>query len=328
MFIGIDIAAKSFDVVERQGGKTSKAKQFEQTPISYERLIKRLNKLKPTLIVMEATGIYHLDLAVTLTHAGLPGAVINPASFRRFSELMLTQSKTDGIDASLLAEYGERMTPRLWTAPSEASLSLKDIGRQINRLTNDRAKAKNRLHALTSKSMTAKMLIEDEEDGIAMLSRRINRLTKAARELINSDSNLELHYKNMCQAKGIAETSAIAILGEFVVLPKDIKAKQVSRYAGLDIKQVQSGTSVNKPSRISKAGNTYLRSALFMPALCAGNTDQNAKAFKDALVGRGKKKIQANVAIMRKYLTGLWAVYQNGEPFDSAKLFNIESYKA
>ena len=83
-----------------------------------------------------------------------------------------------------------------------------------------------------------------------------------------------------------------------------------------------------RSSRISKAGNAYLRSALFMPAMCAGNTDHNAKAFKEALVRRGKKKIQANVAIMRKYLTGLWAVYQSGEAFDSSKLFNIEHHKA
>jgi len=129
-------------------------------------------------------------------------------------------------------------------------------------------------------------------------------------------------------AKGIGQTSAIAILAEFSILSKDMKAKQVSRYAGLDVKLSQSGTSVNGASRISKTGNAYLRADLFMPAMSAVQHDENAKAFKNILVGRGKKKIQANVTVMRKYLTGLWSVYLSGEIFDSSKLFSPEHKKA
>ncbi|MGI9573258.1 transposase, partial [Alloalcanivorax xenomutans] len=81
------------------------------------------------------------------------------------------------------------------------------------------------------------------------------------------------------------------------------------------------GTSVNRPGRISKAGNVYLRSALYMPALSAVRYDPNAKAFYEALVARGKKKIQALVAVMRKYLTGLWACLKTDTPFDSSRLF-------
>jgi transposase len=77
---------------------------------------------------MEATGLYYLDLAIELSAAGLPVSVINPKSSRNFARMKLQQSKTDEIDAQLLAEYGERMTPRLWTLPTAAQLELRAIG--------------------------------------------------------------------------------------------------------------------------------------------------------------------------------------------------------
>ena len=328
IFIGIDISAKTFDVVTRNQGKPNKPSSFEQSFEGHEKCIQQLKKLKPKLIVMEATGIYHLDLAIAIYDAGLPVSVINPASFKQFAALMLTQSKTDGIDAGLLAEFAERMKPRLWIAPTKNCIYLKDLGRQIQRLTRDSAKAKNRLHAFKSKRTTTPLLIEDIEDSIAHYTLRIGKLTNAALDLIQDDPNLNTHFSNMQKAKGIGQASAISILAEFVVLSNDMKAKQVSRHAGLDVKLHQSGSSVNGASRISKAGNAYLRSALFMPAMSAVRHDENVKAFKEALVRRGKKKIQENFAVMRKYLTGLWAVYQTGIAFDSTKLFSDVHKKA
>lgn len=118
------------------------------------------------------------------------------------------------------------------------------------------------------------------------------------------------------------------MLGELSVLPRCLKARQVSRFAGLDVRLTQSGTSVNRPGRLSKAGNAYLRSALYMPALSAVRHDSRAQAFYEALLARGKKKMQALCAVMRKYLTGLWACLQTETAFDSTRLFSEEHMKA
>ncbi|MCE2573914.1 IS110 family transposase [Motilimonas eburnea] len=324
---GIDISAKSFDLSIRSQGKSGKAQSFKQEHSDFERVEKMLRKNKVELVVMEATGIYYLDLAVHLVNAGLSIAVINPLSSKRFAELKLSQVKTDAADAALLAEYAEIMVPPVWIPPKPEYMALKDIGRQINRLTKDKVKAKNRLHALQSKTSPL-ILIEDVEDSIEVYEKRIERLTQAALSLIEADEALNGIYPCFIAAKGIGQASAIAILAEFVVLPTDMKAKQVSRYSGLDIKLNQSGTSVKGASRISKAGNAYLRSALYMPAMSAVQHDANAKLFRENLTSRGKTKLQANVAVMRKYLTGLWAVYKEGQAFDSAKLFNFESKNA
>ncbi|MBD3896113.1 IS110 family transposase [Halomonas sp. ML-15] len=326
--VGIDIAAKSFDMVSRRDGKPSKVETFQQTPQGHAKVVKRLQALKPACVIMEATGIYYLDLAVTLVEAGLPVAVINPRSFRHFAELKLSGSKTDGLDAALLAEYGERMTPRRWVPPTRTQLALRDLGRQINRLTAARTQAKNRLHALQAKGATLPLLIDDEQEGIEWLDRRIQRLTQAAQSIIAECETLAAHHANMTAAIGIGDATAIALLAELCVLPKTLKAPQVSRYAGLDVRLTQSGTSVNRPARLSKAGNAYLRSALYMPVMSAVRHDPRAKAFYDALVARGKKRIQAQCAVMRKYLTGLWACMQNQTPFDSSLLFSDEHMNA
>jgi transposase len=322
IFVGIDIAARTFDMVIRKAGKATRVKSFEQTPEGHALAIKQLAALKPERIVMEATGVYYLDLAVALEHAGLPVCVINPKSFRHFAELKLVSSKTDGIDSALLAEYGERMEPPLWRAPEVTRLSLRDIARQINRLTASRTQSKNRLHALQAKSGTFALLIEDEEEGIRQLKQRIERLQTAAITLLETSPELKAQMEALCAAKGVGVASAIAILGELCVLPAHLKSSQVSRHAGLDVRVCQSGTSVQRPARLSKAGNAYLRAALFMPAMSAVRHDLRAKAFYEALVARGKKKIQAICAVMRKYLTGLWACVQSQMPFDSTKLFS------
>lgn len=328
VFAGIDIASKTFELVVRKDGKPSRIESFRQTSEGHAKAVKRLKVLNPTVIVLEATGIYYLDLAVALTSAGLPVAVINPKSFHHFAKLKLTDNKTDGVDAALLAEYGECMSPALWTPPTAQQLALRDIGRQINRLTATRTQAKNRLHALQSKSMTLPLLIEDEEDGIVLLNQRIERLSQAALKLIADNEALTRQMENMRAAKGVGTGTAIAVLAEFCVLPASMKANQVSKYAGLDVRLTQSGTSVNRPSRLSKAGNAYLRAALFMPAMSAVQHDARAKAFYEALVSRGKKKIQALCAVMRKYLTGLWACIQTNTAFDSKLLFSEEHMKS
>lgn len=322
-YAGIDIGARSVEVVIRSNGSHAPAKVFEQTPQGHAALVEALTRWSPARIVLEATGVYYLDVAMALAHAGLPVAVINPKSFHHFAALKLNATKTDAVDAALLAEFAERMQPPLWTPPDDTRMQLRDIARQINRLIGERTKAKNRLHALRSKRATTALLIDDEQQGIATVEQRITRLRDAAVQLIEqADPALARHMRHLCAAKGIRAASAVALLGELCMLPAHLKAAQVSRHAGLDVRLCQSGSSVQRPARLSKAGNAYLRAALFMPVMSAIQHDPNARAFYQRLTARGKKKMQAVCALMRKYLTGIWACLKNNQPFDSSRLFS------
>lgn len=325
--IGVDIAAASFDLVTRKDGRNQPAKRLSQTREGHGQAIALIQRHNPERIVMEATGVYFLNLAMALHQAGLPVCVINPRSFKHFAALKLTGSKTDPIDAALLAEYAECLRPALWQPPRKEWLAVRELGRQVNRLVGERTQAKNRLHALSVTQTTPTLILDDEREGIAALEARIERIRKAALELIEADAQLLAQFHAITAAKGVGETSAIALLAELCTLPAQLKAPQVVRHAGLDVRLNTSGSSVERPGRLSKAGNAYLRAALFMPAMAAVRHDTRAKAFYQALLARGKKPIQAICAVMRKYLTGIWACMRSQEPFDSNRLFSSHHMK-
>ena len=321
-FAGIDISARTFTFAVRVNGKTTLVSELNQTPEDHQALAKKLRALSPERIVMEATGVYHFDLAVALARAGLPVCVINPASYHHYAAMRLNAAKTDARDAVLLAEYGESMRPALWLAPDDDCMTLRDIARLMTRCVQSRTRSKNRLHALESRSGTSTALRELEAEDVEYYSRKAEKLRALALKIIGKNEELKKAFSHLCSAKGVGEVTAIAVLGELSLLPRDMKANQVSRHAGLHVKQSQSGSSVNRPGRLGKAGNGHLRRAMYMAALSAAHHEPRANAFYTALVARGRKKIQAICAIMRKYLTGLWSCIKHGQDFDAAKLFS------
>jgi len=325
---GIDVAARKLDVARLSETGSVQLRQFEQSPAGHQKLVAYLRKHKVEAVVMEATGIYYLDAAVALYNAGIPISVINPRAAHHFAKVMLQSSKTDRIDAQLLAEYARRMTLKPWRAPNEDWLALRDIARRINQLTGMRTAEKNRLHALQAQQHTRKTMIDELLAHIEQLEHSIERLTKAAVDVIGQDPVLARYDACLTSATGIARASAVALLGELCLLPTQLRSSQVSRQAGLDVRLTESGSSIDQPGRLSKAGNTYLRAGLYMPSLSLVRHDPRAKAHYNALVARGKKKMQALCAVQRKMLTGLWACMHANEPFDSAKLFAIEPDQA
>jgi transposase len=98
------------------------------------------------------------------------------------------------------------------------------------------------------------------------------------------------------------------------VLPDAMTVRQWVAHAGLDPRAHQSGTSVDKPARISKVGNAHSRRALFMPALVAVQHDRHGRAFFDKLVARGKTPLQAYVAVMRKLLHAIYGMFTRDLP--------------
>jgi len=108
------------------------------------------------------------------------------------------------------------------------------------------------------------------------------------------------------------------------VLPTDMRAKQWVALAGLDPRQSISGTSVHKKPRLSKAGNRYLRLALFMPALSAARHDRHVNGYYRHLIeDRGLKKIQAVCAVMRKLLHAIHGMLKSRQPFDGSRFYTL-----
>ena len=124
---------------------------------------------------------------------------------------------------------------------------------------------------------------------------------------------------------GIAQTSALRLIAELAVLPADMKAPQWVAQAGLDPRPKESGNSIHPPRRITKAGNKYLRAALYMPALVAIRFQPQVKAFYEKLITAGKKPLQAIIAVMRKLLHAIWGVWNYNQDFDRQKFYRMSN---
>ncbi|QQO52993.1 MAG: IS110 family transposase [Thiohalocapsa sp. PB-PSB1] len=319
---GIDVDSKKTVVACHLDDKKKKPQKFDNTPDGHLSIIKALQKAGVTRVCLEATGTYHLDLAVALHDAGFEVMVINPKAARRFFDALQNRSKTDSVDATMLAEFAQRMPFEPWQRPEDDALRLRAYARRIAALKATRTQAKNQLHAATQTALTPPALIDDIKLRIAQLDAQIATLQAHAKALIDAAQELREAFELLVSVTGIATASALQILAELCVLPPELSAKQWVAMAGLDPRHFQSGTSVNKKPRLAKAGNRYLRMALFMPALSASRHDPNMRAYFLHLVeDRGLKKIQAICAVMRQLLHAIHGMLKTRTPFDGARFY-------
>lgn len=328
--VGIDVGAKELVVVISRKGLLGKAKTFDNTASGHQALIDYINPKKHTpRVCMEATGIYHFDLAVALSKKkDVELMVINPLVAKRFSEALAMKDKTDAVDAAVLARYAERMDFIPWECPSQNTLEVRAYSRHLSKLTFQKAQMKNQMHALSFTEQTPKAILKSQEKLINMYEKEIDKLKKEALLFIRADKAISEKLDLLLSIKGIAETSAIQLLGELLVLPKGLTHRQWVAYAGLNPKKCESGTSVKKKTRISKAGNRFLRSALFMPAMCAVQRDLHVKAYYEHLQeDNSLLKMQAICAVMRKLLHAIWGMLETNTPFDNKRFYKLEAEK-
>jgi transposase len=272
---------------------------------------------------MESTGLYGLDLALCLDRAGLALMVANPRAARHFAQAMMKRSKTDRLDAEVLRQFAARMPFVAWRPPSAAAFKLVAVARRLEALTEMLAAEKNRLHAASLSEALPAIIRRDIQRSIQTQQRAIERLTRAAQEFVISDPELGRRYQLLLSIPGFATTSALHTLAELALLPAGMDVRQWVAYAGLDPRQHSSGSSVEKKPRISKAGNKHLRRALYMPALAAIVHEPHLRAFYDHLLARGKAKMQALVAVMRKLLHAIFGMFKHDQIFDGSKVYAL-----
>ncbi len=322
VFCGIDVSAATLAVAVEQEDQRFEERIFDNSAGGHKALIGWLGKCGVAARVsLEATGIYSLDLALALDRAeGIEVAVLNPKLIHRFAQT-LRRSKTDSADAQVLAEYSRRMPFTPWSAPGLSGLQLRTISRHIQGLVVEHTRQNNRLHSAEKSASTPRCVVKDLKRSMASLKVRIACLRGEALELVRSDEAMRKRFELLVLIPGIAAISALQLLGELSSLSPEMSVRQWVAHSGLDPSHRVSGTSVHKPSRISRAGNRHLRHALYMPALVAVRRDPHLKAFYEALLNRHKAKLQALIAVARKLLHAIYGILRTQTPYDGNKLF-------
>jgi len=321
--VGIDVSAKTFTVVMDHEGDRTEAFDLPNDAVGHKKLIRMAtqNGLHAK-VVLEATGVYSLDLALALHRAKrVEVMVANPRAVSQFAGAYLRRSKTDSLDAKMIVEFAIRMDFEAWVPPKPHIFDLRAVSRRIEGMVKMATQEKNRLHAATSFDEMSEIVRNDIEVNLRHLERRIGRLREQARELIAQHPELERAFLHITSVKGIALSAGIQILAELAMLPENMDVRQWVAHAGLDPRVFQSGTSINKPAHISRQGNAHIRRALFLPAIVAAVHEPHVKAFYEKLLGRGKTKMQANVAVMRKLLHAIYGMLKHDRDFDGEKFY-------
>ena len=326
-FCGIDVSAASLSVALVKPDGSLAQREFANSASGHRALLVWLKKRNSQVRVsLEATGIYSLDVSLALDgEASIELGVLNPKLVNRFAQT-LRRSKTDAADAVVLAEYSQRMPFVRWQRPAPSHLELRTMSRYIGSLVVEQAGLKNRLRSAESTDTTPRAVLVDLKRALAAVERRVERMRAEALKLVEAEVELRERYQLLTTVPGIAAVSALTMLSELILLAPGMTVRQWVASSGLDPAHQQSGTSLNKPSRISRAGNRRLRAALYMSALSAARYDRHLAAFYRALRARHKTGLQALMAVARKMLHAIYGIFKSGTPYDGRRLFpNIQT---
>jgi transposase len=312
--LGIDIAKLKFNVCLIQISGKLKHKVFPNTAAGFAQLREWLStqRVKRIHACLEATGAYGDSLSLFLHQAGHTVSVINPAAIKAFAQSRLSRTKTDRVDAELIARFCLAQAPPAWTPLPQEVRELQALVRRLESLIEMRVMEENRL----SSGITVDVVRASVEELLSHLNTQIKRTEELIREHINSHPTLKQQSALLDSIPGIAATTAALLLSEITDITQYRSARQVAAYAGLVPRERQSGTSLRGRTRLSKIGNARLRRALYFPAITALRCSPFFKAWAKGLQERGKCKMSVICAVMRKLLHLAYGVLKSEQPFD------------
>jgi transposase len=310
--LGIDISKKDFHVVLINQNKTSKPKVFLNQPQGFEDLLNWLLKQGVSQVhaCMEATSIYGEALAEYLFKAGHTVSIVNPSRIKGFAKSELIRTKTDQLDAGLIARFCAAVAPAAWTPLPPEIKELQALLRRLESLTQMYQQEQNRLETATT---TVAQLIESHLQYLQQLIAQVKQLID---DHFEKYPTLKAQRDLLTSIPGIGQQTASLLLGEMGCVAQYHSARQLAAHAGLTPQEYSSGSSVKGKPRMSHVGNARIRKALYMPAVVAMRHNPLLRCFSERLLARGKLKMQVLGAVMRKLLHLVYGILKSNQPFD------------
>ena len=314
--LGIDISKLKFNVCLINSTGKLRHKLLPNNATGFEQLKEWLAKqgVKSVHACLEATGTYGEPLALFLHEAGQRVSVVNPAAVKAFAQSRLSRTKTDKVDAELIARFCQAQEPPVWSPPAREVRELQALVRRLDSLIEMRVAEENRLSSV----ITVEAVRHSVEEHLSYLVEQIKRTEELIRQHINSNPTLKHQSELLDSIPGIAQTTAALLLSEITNINQYRSARQVAAYAGLVPRERQSGSSLRGRARLSKIGNARLRKALYFPAITALRCSPFFQHWAEGLQERGKCKMTVICAVMRKLIHLAYGVLKSGRPFDPA----------
>lgn len=311
LVLGIDVSKNKYDVALLNHNKY-KHKKFKNNAEGHEQLVSwlNINKVDKLHVCMESTSTYGEALAQYLYDKGYDVSIVNPARVKGFAQSELIRSKTDKVDASLIARFCGAMNPGLWEPEPREIRELRSLVRRVDALVDMRQQELNRIE------VSDEVIRNPIEDHVEYLTRQIDLLKKEINKHIDNNPELRDKKKLLDSIPGVGEATIHLVLSHFGYTEKFDSAKSLTSFLGIAPREYQSGSSTKRRRRMSKVGRSSLRKALFMPALSALKYNPIIMEMKQRLTEAGKPKMLIVGAAMRKLVHIIYGVLKNKVPFD------------
>jgi transposase len=313
LYLGIDIAKKTFDVALLTPDGNPKTKKFNNTPEGFDLLEAWLKGQFATEIhaCLEATGHYGNALARHLFEKGHKVSVVNPAGPSAFARSQLSRTKTDKADSIRIARFCLAHQPPAWTPPAEQVATLQALVRRLETLKQMSQMESQRLEgASTQVSASVNAVLK-------VLEEQIEQVEKQIRDQIDNDPDLKAQSALLVSIPGIGPATAATLLCELGDWSRFESARAAAAYVGLVARLFESGTSVRARSSLCKLGNARLRKALYFPAMSALRYNPVLMAMGKRLEAAGKSRMSILGAAMRRLVHLAYGVLKSGKPFDA-----------
>jgi transposase len=274
---------------------------------------------------MEATGVYHESLAYYLEENGYEVSVVLPNKISNYFRTLEVKTITDRTASEAIARFGlERKLDR-WKRPKQIFKSLKQLTRERDQIVEIRTITKNQLHAEKAEAFPNPSSLARIKSHITFLDKQVAAILKEITAVIKKDNEVSDSIETICSIPGVGRLTAATVLAETNGFELIRNTRQLTSYAGLDVREKQSGTSVKGKPKISKKGNRHLRKAMHLPALAAIRHEKRFKAVFVRLVSKHGIKMKAAVAVQRKLLEMIYTVYSKTTAYDKNYLTTNEA---
>jgi transposase len=301
-FIGIDVSSKSLDMAFSKNGPVE---SFSNDQKGISLIIQKLKLLSVSIVAFESSGSYERALLYALLDCKIPCAVLNPKQVRDFAKAKGVLAKTDRLDAKVISHFAEVMEPEPEKAISEDEKKLDALVRRRRQLLDILVMEKNRL------SVSPKYVKEDIKETIAIFEARIEDIEKDIDNMVVKDPNWKAKENALEEIKGIGKTTARSLLTDVPELGT-VTNKQIAALVGLAPYHHESGNMKGK--RRTSRGRKHVKSYLFMCTMSAIQGEGELKTFYERLVEKGKAKMVAMVATMRKLIVAANTVLAKLQP--------------
>lgn len=273
---------------------------------------------------MEATGVYHESLAYFLTDKGFEISIVLPNKISNYFRTLEVKTITDKTASEAITLFGLERKLDSWEQPKELYKKLRQLTRERGQLVEERTAIKNQLHAEQTEAKPNKKTIGRIKKRIELLNKQEKEIKAEIDEVIKEDGEMKHLLVILCSLPGVGLLTAVTVLAETNGFDLIRNKRQLASYAGFDIKEKQSGTSVKGKPRISKKGNKYLRKAMHFPALTAIRHDERFKAVFARIVSKHGIKMKAAVAVQRKLLEMIYILYKTRTVYDKEYLQKVQ----